>query len=260
MIQNLIFFWLQLEWKMRPSDRMPEEDLGPPPSLGEYFTYLGLGMACMLVMWLLMKLHDKVEERSTVLSGILVVFGFAALLGAGFFLIPVAMVWYTWALVALYVLIIYIVCSISEHFKRKKYRREQEIENKKWESLVSFRIYSSQEKPDPSRKPIQYMLPGRLECKTENGMKSYFVNRKYEIEYNPYYENPSVGEWGKFQFRYSYYVDPLHKDVLTYMYFNLPDEVLCLVDIEHRYAGGRKTDMSGNQSMSSQVIDEDLPI
>lgn len=242
---------------MRPSDRMPDEDFGPPPSLSEYFTYLGLGIACILAVCLLGRISDRLEDKSKVLSGFFVLLGLAALFGSWFFLLPLVAVWYTWVFVAGAVLLFFFFYSIWDHYQKKQYRREQELENKKWESLISFSIYPSQEKPNPSKKPIQYMLPGRLECKTENGMKTYCVDRKYEIEYNPYYDDPFVGEWRQFQFRYSEV--PFHKDVLTYMYFNLPDDVLSLVDTEHRYARSRITDMSGDQPENNQVFEDDLP-
>ena len=244
---------------MRPSDRMPDEDFGPPPPLSEYFINLGLGLACMLVLSILVKIHEKVEDNNFVISVLLVLLELAVLLGAGFFLIPLVAVWYTWLFIVAYVLIIVIWNSITEQIKGRKLQQEQEIENKKWESIVSFDVYPSKEKPDSTKKPVRYMIPGRLECKTENGTKSYFVNRKYKIDYNPYYKDPSVGEWGELLFRYTETVDSLHKDVLIYKYFNLPEDVIDFVDVDHRFTRHQEVFSKGNTSESLQVIEDDLP-
>lgn len=255
MIRKLLFLWLQFDGKMRPGDRLPEEDFGPVPSLSEYFFYLGIGVACILLMCLISKIQEKVEDKSKVLSAALVVLGLAALFGSWYCLLPLLAIWYTWAFVVGAIVLFLIVYSIWDKKRKTNYQKEQEIENRKWERLASFDIFPSSEKPDITKKPLKYMLQGWLECKTENGNKCLFINRKYPIEYNPFYQDASVGEWGTFQFRYSYYIDSYHKKNLSYMYFNLPDDVISLVDIEQRFTKSKEPELGKNRG----IIVDDLP-
>lgn len=232
-MQSLLFFLLQMDGKMRPSDRMPDEDLGPLPSLGEYFTYVGLGVACLLVMWLLVKLHDKVEEKSSVLSGILTVLGFAALLGAGFFLIPVAMVWYTWAIVAGVTVLVYAIYEIYERWPRPGQQRPSKrvkkprINIKDWETITTLSaVYLSYaEKPDASIKPRAWYKETTLDRKIKQP-NQLFINKSCPVEYNPYYRDSSVGDWSSFDFRYK---DLLNYDQTVYGYFTITVEDYCAI-------------------------------
>ncbi len=207
---------------MRPSDRMPDEDLGPLPSLGEYFTYVGLGVACMLVMCLLMKLQEKVEDKSAVLSGILTVLGFAALLGAGFFLIPVAMVWYTWAIIAGVTILVYTVYEIYERWPRPgqpKRKKTPKINAKEWECIITLSaVYLSHtEKPDADKEPRAWNEKATLDRRI-NKREQLFINKAYPVEYNPYLGDTSVGDWRYFDFRFR---DTPDYGQTVYGYFNI---------------------------------------
>ena len=255
MVQKLLFLWLQFDGKMRPSDRLPYDDSGPTPSLSEYFIHLGIGIACILLLFLLVKLKDKVEDKSKILTGVLVLIGLAALFGSWYCLLPLLEIWYTWVIVGVAYVIIVISLSIWEHNEKKKHQKKQEIERRKWKEYASFEVFPSTEKPDPTKKPIPAVLRSRLESKTENGKESFFIDRKYLIEYNPFYLDASVGEWGTFQFRSSYYIDSFQKKKLAYMYYNIPEDVLYLVDTEQRYMKSKESELVENQGF----IDDDLP-
>ena len=258
MIPTIVFFLFQYDGKMRPSDRMPDEDLGSLPSLGEYFTYLGLGLACILAVFLLGIISDRLEDKSKVLSGFFVLLGLAALFGSWFFLLPLVAVWYTWVFVAGTVFIFFIIYSIWDHYQKKQYRRDQESAVEKWEELASFDIYPSTDKPNKSSIPMSEMLSGRLYRKTENGVRSYYVNRKNVLEFNPYFFDSSVGVWGSFQFRYRCLKDPLDEK-WTYMYFNLPEDVISQVITDLQNAKSRKTDTTEIQSENIRVFEDELP-
>ena len=235
MIQTLLFLWLQIDGKMRPSDRMPDENLGPLPSLGEYFTYVGLGVACMLVLCLLVKLNAKVEEKSSVLSGILVFLEFAALLGAGFFLIPVAMIWYTWAIIAGITVLVYIVYEIYESWPRPgqpKHIKKPKIKEKDWECIITLSaVYLSfTEKPDANKEPRAWYKKTTLDRKIKQ-RNQLFINKACPVEYNPYYGDTSVGEWRFFDFRYR---DKLDNGQTVYGFFNITmDDYASLTNEEY---------------------------
>lgn len=227
-MQSLFFFLLQMDGKMRPSDRMPDEDLGPLPSLGEYFTYVGLGVACLLVMCLLMKLHEKVEEKNAVLSGVLTVLGFAALLGAGFFLIPVAMIWYTWAIIAGVTVLVYIIYEIYERWPQPgqpKRIKKPRIREKDWECIITLSaVYLSYtEKPEADKEPRTWYKKTTLDRKIKK-RDQLFINKDCPVEYNPYFGDTSVGDWRFFDFRYR---DTLDNGQTVYGYFNITMDDYC---------------------------------
>ena len=223
MIRNILVFWLlQLDGKMRPGDRLPDEDFGPPPPLSEYFRHLGFGVVFLLIAMLLAELASRLKTKNGIASNIILLLACASFICAVYHIFPLLLVWYTWVFVAGIMILLFLIMVIYENVSLPNNKNKRpRIREKEWESLAKLTVYISYtEKPDANNTPRAHREKSTLDRKNKKRDLLY-VNKYSPVEYNPYYGDPTVGQWQYLDFRY---IDKLDNGMTAYCYFDIMED------------------------------------